>query len=86
MYSMILSMVDTSLSGLSGSGAMPTHARRQVAPHVGGVGHAGEGHAVVEPQAVGEVDDVVEGVTAAEERGVPVVAALPRSRARARTA
>jgi hypothetical protein len=68
MYSTILFIVETSLSGFFGSGARQTSAVERWQGHVGVGDAARELDAIVEPELLRERDEVVPGVAVAEER------------------
>ena len=68
MYSIVLFIVETSLSGFFGSGDRPRSAVDITARTIVVRHPAGELDVVAEPELVAQRDDVVEAVTAAHQR------------------
>ena len=82
MYSIVLFIVETSLSGLSGSGESPTSAVDRISKTVSsGIRPVNVTRSAI-PSSLGEHDELVVGVAAAHEDEVHVVAARAHDRRR----
>ena len=80
MYSIVLFIVETSLSGLSGSGQSPTSAVESTS-NTSLVRHAScEGDPIVDAELLGETDELVRAVALAHENELDVVATVTGER------